>query len=157
MAEIPFTDQHITITGHSGAQIQIRFRDLVEFINEGVYCVNGDGLIVFANEKFGKALNYKAADLTGKSIFDFVHGEENRRISKAKLDLRKKGISDSYDILMRKSNGDPVWLRLSGKPVIDPSGEFMGVIVLTTEIARQRRLEEELIYAKEDLESKVWN
>ena len=155
MAEIPFTDQHITITGHSGAQIQIRFRDLVEFINEGVYCVNGDGLIVFANEKFGKALNYKATDIIGKSIFDFVHGEENRRISKAKLDLRKKGISDSYDILMRKSNGDPVWLRLSGKPVIDPSGEFMGVIVLTTEIARQRRLEEELIYAKEDLESKV--
>ena len=29
----------------------------------------------------------------------------------------------------------------------------MGVIVLSSEIARQRRLEEELIYAKEDLES----
>jgi len=57
--------------------------------------------------------------------------------------------------LLKKKNGEGVWLRLSGKPVIDPSGEFMGVVVLSTEIARQRRLEEELIYAKEDLESKV--
>ena len=155
MAETPFTDQCISITGDSGAQIQIRFRDVVELINEGIYCVNSNGVLVFVNEKFCKSIGYNASEIIGKPIFDMVYGEENVRISKAKLDLRRKGISDSYDILMRKKNGESVWLRLSGKPLIDGSGEFMGVIVLTTEIARQRRLEEELIYAKEDLESKV--
>lgn len=155
MAEIPFTDQYIAITGNSGAEIHIRFRDLVEWINEGIYCINSDGILVFVNDRFCKTLGYQSHEVTGKNVFDLILGEENIRISKAKLELRKRGISDNYDILMKKKNGEGVWLRLSGKPVIDGSGEFMGVIVLTTEIARQRRLEEELIYAKEDLESKV--
>jgi len=133
----------------------VRFRELVEMVNEGIYCINSEGILVFVNERFCKMLGYKASDIIGKSIFDMMHGEENIRITKAKLGLRKKGISDSYDIIMRKSNGESIWMRLNGKPVIDNSGEFMGVVVLTTEIARQRRLEEELIYAKEDLESKV--
>ena len=155
MAEIPFNDQHISIKGSSGAEMQVRFRDLVELINEGIYCVNSTGVLIFANDRFSKALGYNVSEIIGKSFLDLVLGEENVRISKAKLELRKRGISDSYDILMKKKSGEGVWLRLNGKPVIDNSGEFMGVIVLSSEIARQRRLEEELIYAKEDLESKV--
>jgi len=155
MPELSFNDQHISIKGSSGAEIQVRFRDLVELINEGVYCVNSEGELVFANDRFCKSLGYLTSELIGKSFLDLVLGEENVRISKAKLELRKRGISDSYDILMKKKNGEGIWLRLNGKPVIDGKGEFMGVIVLTSEIARQRRLEEELIYAKEDLESKV--
>ena len=155
MAEVPFNDQYISIRGSSGADTKVRFRDLVELINEGVYCVNSEGILVFANDRFCKTLGYQLAEITGRSFLELVLGEENVRISKAKLELRKRGVSDSYDILMKKKNGEGIWVRLNGKPVIDSSGEFMGVIVLATEIARQRRLEEELIYAKEDLESKV--
>jgi PAS domain S-box-containing protein len=56
---------------------------------------------------------------------------------------------------MQKKNGEPISLRMSGKPIIDDKGEFMGAIVISNENGRQRRLEEELIFAKEDLESKV--
>ena len=155
MSELPFNDQYISITGSSGADIHVSFRDLVESINEGIHCVNSEGILVFVNEKFCKITGYPADELVGKNIYHLVLGDETTRILKAKLELRKRGISDSYDILLRKKNGEGVWLRLNGKPLIDKMGEFMGAIVLSTEIARQRRLEEELIYAKEDLESKV--
>src|ERR1019366_8190218 len=155
MAENPFADEYITVTGNSGAGIIIRFRDLVEWTNEGIYCVNSNGTIVYANERFCKNLGYTKNEIIGKPVFNLIHGEENVRLSKTKLELRKKGISDSYDIQMNKKNGEAIWVRMSGKPVIDGKGEFMGAIVISTEISRQRRLEEELVYAKEDLEMKV--
>src|SRR5579871_6945869 len=109
MEAIPFNDQYFSIVGNSGAQIQIRFRDLVELVNEGIYCINNAGLVVFANDRFSKLLGYTNAELIGKSVFEMVHGEENVRVSKAKLDLRKKGITDSYDILCAKKTA-----RVSG-------------------------------------------
>ena len=102
MAEVPFSDQHISIKGSSGAEIKVRFRDVVELINEGIYCVNSEGTLVFANERFCKAMGYQVSEIIGRSFLDLVLGEENVRISKAKLELRKRGISDSYDILMKK-------------------------------------------------------
>ncbi|MDB5281445.1 MAG: sensory transduction histidine kinase, partial [Bacteroidota bacterium] len=155
MAGHPLEEEYITVTGNSGAEIIIRFRDLVEWTNEGIYCVNSNGLIVYANERFCKNLGYTKDEIINKPVFNIIYGEENVMLSKTKLELRKKGISDNYDIQMKKKNGDPIWVRMSGKPIIDTKGEFMGAIVISTEIAKQRRLEEELVYAKEDLEMKV--
>lgn len=155
MFEKPSSEQFITVTGNSGAAINIRFRDLIEWTNEGIYCVNSTGVIVYANDRFYKSLGYSPEEVIGKEVFNFIYGPENVSLSKAKLELRKKGISDSYDIEMKRKNGESVAFRMSGKPIIDKSGEFMGSIVISSENGRQRRLEEELIFAKEDLESKV--
>ena len=151
----PLEQQHITVTGNSGAKITIRFSDLVEWTNEGIYCVNSRGIVVYANERFCKNLGYDTSEVIDKEIFNFIYGDENVKLSKAKLDLRKKGISDTYDIAMKKKDGEAVWMRMSGRPIIDDTGEFMGTIAISSEIGRQRRLEEELITAKDDLETKV--
>jgi len=82
MADIPFTDQYISITGDSGAQIQIRFRDLVELVNEGIYCVNSNGVLVFVNERFCKTLGFQPTEILGRSVFDLVYGDENVKILK---------------------------------------------------------------------------
>jgi PAS domain S-box-containing protein len=150
-----FNDQYVTLTGHSGARIDIRFRDLVEWTSEGIYCVTSGGVLVYVNQRFTKMLGYQAEELTGTDVMGLLYNEENKRLAKAKMELRKRGIADSYDIQMKKKNGEPVWMRISGKAVIDDAGEFMGSIVVSTEVGKQRRLEEELLSAKEELESKV--
>ncbi|HWB63649.1 MAG TPA: PAS domain S-box protein [Chitinophagales bacterium] len=155
MDEKLMKDQYFVLTGNSGAKTNIRFRDVVEWTNEGVYCVDSAGIIVYANQRFCDCLGYKENEITGKEIFGLIYGDDHKKLSKAKMELRKKGISDSYDIQLAKKNGDPIWLRISGKPIIDESGEFMGSVVVSSEIGRQRRLEEELTMAKEELESKV--
>ncbi len=58
---------------------------------------------------------------------------------------------------MKKKNGDPVWIRVNGKPVFDAQGHFVASIAIHIDITRQKALEEELIYAKEDLEEKRIN
>jgi len=145
----------IKITDSKGLSAVIHFQNLVEWINEGVFCVNSDGILVYANKQFCKNLGYAETELIGKPIFDFFYDEKNAALSAAKLELRKKGVSDVYDIRMRKKNGDGVWIRVNGKPVFDTKGEFVGSIAIHTEVSDQKRLEEELIFAKEDLETKV--
>ncbi len=149
------TDQYITISGNSGSEITIRFRDMVEWINEGIYCVDSNGIVVYANERFCKRLGYEVNEVVGSEIFNLIYSEENIRLSKIKLQLRKRGVSDSYDIQMKTKSGEPLWVKMNGKPIMAENGEFMGSVVISTDIHQQRNLEEELVLAKEDLESKV--
>src|SRR5438309_633202 len=112
MAGHPFEDEQITVTGNSGAEIIIRFRDLVEWTNEGIYCVNSTGIVVYANERFCKNLGYTKNEILNEPVFGLIYGEENVMLSKTKLELRKKGISDNYDIQMKKKNGEAIWVRM---------------------------------------------
>ncbi|HLP20405.1 MAG TPA: PAS domain S-box protein, partial [Chitinophagales bacterium] len=155
MDKNPISEQHLQVTGSTGASLNIPFRDLVEAINEGIYCVNADSEVVYANERFCKNLGYTINEVVGKDIFQLLYNEENIKLAKNKLELRKRGVSDSYDIQVKTKNGTPMWVRMSGKPLINDKGEFMGAIVVTANITQQRELEQQLIDAKEDLESKV--
>jgi len=148
-------EQHIKITGPSGTEVDIPFRDLLEAINEGIYCVNAHGEVVYANERFCKNLGYALEEVLGKDIFQLLYNENNIKLARAKLELRKRGVSDSYDIQVKKKSGDPLWVRMNGKPLNSATGEFMGAIVISSVITHQREMERELVEAKEDLESKV--
>lgn len=154
MAGQPFSD-YISISDSSGLSAAIHFRNIVEWINEGIFCVNSEGKILYANDQFCRNLGYSFNEVMNSHIFSYFWDEEQVRISKNKLELRKKGLSDSYDIKMKKKNGDPVWIRVNGKPVFDAQGHFVASIAIHIDITRQKALEEELIYAKEDLEEKV--
>jgi PAS domain S-box-containing protein len=145
----------IQIKDGKGLSATIHFNNLVEWINEGVFCVNSDGLIVYANRQFCKNLRYSETEVIGKSIFDFFYDDKHAALSQAKLELRRKGVSDVYDIMMRRKTGEGFWVRVNGKPVYDAQGQFVGSVAIQTDISGQKQMEEDLIFAKEDLETKV--
>lgn len=154
MAQQPVNDQ-INITDSSGLQTSIQFKNIVEWINEGLFCVNSEGVLLYANTQFCRNLGYQLNEVIGSSLFRYFPDEEQAKLYRQKLELRKKGLSDSFEIKMRKKNGDQVWVRLNGRPVFDTNGKFVASIAIHTDITKQKLLEEELILAKEDLESKV--
>jgi PAS domain S-box-containing protein len=145
----------IKILNAKGLTATIPFRNVVELINEGIFCVNAEGILVYVNRQFCKNLGYSEAEVLGKSIFNFFYDEKQANISREKLELRKKGVSDVYDIKMKKKTGEGIWIRVNGKPVFNEKGEFAGSIAIQIDITAQKALEEELIFAKEDLESKI--
>ncbi len=155
MAKNPFTEQHISILGTEGSETLIGFREMIDWINEGIYCVDGNGIIVYANEQFCNRLGYLTSEIVGADIFERIYNEDNIRLARAKLQLRKRGVSDSYNIQLKTKTGEAIWVRMNGKPIMSDSGEFIGSVVISTDINQQLKLEEELIQAKEDLESKV--
>jgi len=149
------TSDLITITDNTGLIATVHFRQIVDWINEGIFCVNAEGDIIYANEQFCRNLGYAHHEIINTKIFDYFWSEDHIRYAKQKLELRKKGLSDIYESKMRKKNGTPVWLRVNGKPIFNQQGKFVASITLHIDITQQRLLEEELILAKEDLETKV--
>lgn len=145
----------ITISDSNGISTTIHFKNIVEWINEGIFCVNADGKILYANEQYCRNLGYSRTELVGQSITKFFYSEKYVKISLQKLELRKKGLSDVYEIKMRRKNGDAIWVRVNGKPIFDSNGKFVCSVGIHIDITKQKELEEELIHAKEDLEAKV--
>ncbi len=154
MALQPLSD-YISISDASGLSAAIHFRNIVEWINEGIFCVNAEGIIIYANDQFCRNLGYAYHEILNTPIFNYFWDEEQARISAQKLELRKKGLSDSYEIKMKRKNGAAAWIRVNGKPVFDAKGQFVASIAIHIDITEQKKLEEELIEAKEDLEQKV--
>lgn len=131
------------------------YKLLLDVFHEGICIKNEAGIILYANEKYCSQLGYEKSELIGQSNFDLFDDEKQRSISKSKLELRKKGITDTYEIRMRKKDGLPIWLRVSGRPFFDSSKKFVGSIATHTDITKQREVEEELRQSKEELESLV--
>ncbi|MCW5907352.1 MAG: PAS domain S-box protein [Chitinophagales bacterium] len=145
----------IKISHSNGIAATIPFRNIVELINEGIFCVNSDGILEYVNRQFCKNLGYNEAEVLGKPIFDFFYDERHSALSREKLEIRRKGVSDVYDIKMKRKNGEGVWVRVNGKPVFNEKGDFVGSIAIHMDVTEQKKMEEELIFAKEDLETKV--
>ncbi len=147
--------QHIKVSDSSGKEININFRELIESVNEGIYCVNSTGKVIYANARFCKNLGYTVSEVLGKDIFSLLYSAESVQLAKDKLELRKKGVSDTYNIQAKSKSGELIWVRMNGKPLTNTQGEFMGAIVVSTVITQQRELEQQLMDAKEHLEEKV--
>ncbi len=145
----------IKLPGTTGSDTLINFRELMELINEGVYCGNSEGKIVYANARFCKNFGFAKEEVEGISLFELAYDDESRKILMGKMELRKKGVSDTYDIRMKKKNGELIWLRVNGKAIFNSSNHFVGTISIHTEITHEKSLEEEVIVAREDLEVKV--
>ncbi len=148
-------EQYIKISGSNGTGVTLAFRHLVESINEGIYCVNSNAEVVYANESFCKNIGYTVDEVMGKDVFQLLYKEPYTKIGRAKFELRKKGVSDSYDIQVTKKNGEGLWFRMNGKPLTDANGEFVGCVVICSIITQQLEMQQQLVDAKEDLESKV--
>jgi len=131
------------------------YKSLLDVFHEGICIKNEGGIILYANDKYYSQLGYERSELIGSSGFDLYDDEKQRSISKSKFELRKKGILDTYEIRMRKKNGSPIYLRVSGRPFFDEQKKFIGSIATHTDITKQREVEEELRKSKEELESLV--
>lgn len=151
----PVDNSTITIEDKEHHKAIVPYKDLMEMVSEGIFCVNVDGIVLFANEAFCRNLGYTKAEILNNSIYNFFINEEAIKYSKNKMELRKKGVSDSYEIQMRRKDGDLVWVKVSGRPLMNEKNEVVGALAIHSNISKQKELEDQLIRANEDLETKV--
>jgi two-component system, NarL family, sensor histidine kinase UhpB len=123
-----------------------RYRTLVETITEGILQVNNDDVIEFANTRICAMLGYTRDELLGQRRIEMLVSEEDRETVAAKMNLRRQGIADRYEVRLRRKGGEDLWVEISGAPVYGTDGKVSGIIGVYTDItqrkAHERRLEE---------------
>ena len=121
-----------------------KYRILVERMNEGVLQVDNNDIIQFVNSRYCELVGYTAEELIGQCASTLFHNEEGRAIIKQKNLMRKAGISDKYEIPLRKKSGEYITVLISGSPVYDDEGNTIGSIGIHLDITEQKNTREEL-------------
>ncbi|MDR7870453.1 MAG: ATP-binding protein [Tissierellaceae bacterium] len=126
---------------------EAKYRKLFETSNNGFWWTDEYGYVVETNEGTAKMLGYSQEELVGKFWAEFVADEwldEGYRGWNA----RQSGKSSSYEIELKKKNGNYIWAIISGVPLMDEDGEYVGTLVAFKDITEQKKAEEELYKSK---------
>jgi PAS domain S-box-containing protein len=122
---------------------ELRYRSLVETMNDGLLIRDEDGGISYVNERLCRILGYSRDEMIGHPMTDFLD-EVNRSILDEQIIRRRKGADAPYEITWRKKEGQEVYTIMSPKPVFRADGRFKGSFVVVTDITSRKQAEEAL-------------
>ncbi|HKM43632.1 MAG TPA: PAS domain S-box protein [Limnochordia bacterium] len=122
---------------------EAKYRQLFETSNDGFWWMDKDGYVTEANPGTAELLGYPQGELVGQSWAKFVddgwievaHRERAKRIA---------GKSNRYELRLKKKDGSPIWVRVSGSSLADENGEHAGTLVAFANITEQKKAQEEL-------------
>lgn len=128
---------------HAGSLPESVYRKLVEVARDIILVLDGRGSIRFVNEAVTRVLDYKPADVTGRSVEDFYHPED---LQKARDSLRKtlaRGAGEQVEVYrVRRRDGSYRYLEtLANNRIEDP--DIGGVLLIARDVTDRLRAESE--------------
>ncbi|MEI6594743.1 MAG: PAS domain S-box protein [Bacteroidota bacterium] len=136
-----------------------KYRLLINTMNEGLLSVDNNDVIQYANNRMFQITGYRPSELVGKVAYKIFVDEEKTYFIKEKHNLRLEKKSDTYEIQLRKKNGELIWVSISGTPILDSAGNVVGSIGVHSDISERKAAEkhnknitDDLIKRNKDLE-----
>lgn len=123
-----------------------KFRMLVESTSEGLLQVDGEDCVEFVNSRMCEMVGFNEAELLGTDWTNLLLEESGRDFIRQVNERRRQGISDRYEIRLKKKAGEPLWVIVGGAPVINADGKMTGSLGVFTDITERKRAEEQLLH-----------
>ena len=115
-----------------------RYRILVETMGDGLTEVDESQVATYVNETLCQMWGRSRDEIVGQNINRFLD-DENKKISFAQLENRKKGKSDSYEIVWTRKDGSKLHSLMSPTPYFDSNGDFKGSFAIVTDISKHKK------------------
>ncbi len=117
-----------------------RFRRVVETANEGLWIVDADMRITFANRRVAEMFGYELEDLPGRSILDIVPADRREEVRRHWSE-RGTGKTDRFEARHLRKDGSEIWTIISATPMHDANGAFAGTITMFVDISDRKAAE----------------
>ncbi|MBI1209290.1 MAG: EAL domain-containing protein [Azospirillum sp.] len=136
-----------------------RFRDIAVSASDWFWETDAEQRFTYVSERFFEATRVARVRVIGRTRHELVGEPELNRFPEkwrqhfAALDQRLPFRNLEYGIV--SDDGSVLYIRISGQPVFDQTGLFQGYRGAGTDITVQRRAEEALRLAHDDLERRV--
>lgn len=124
-------------------QVEQRFRFLIENMNDGLGVADATGRMTYVNPKLCAMLGYKATEILGRPLLDFVDPPQ-REFMAAQLALRQEGVEAPYEITWLRRDGTKMPSLVSPKAVFASDGSFQGSFGIVTDISARLEVEQAL-------------
>jgi PAS domain S-box-containing protein len=121
-------------------ETQERYRRLVDTALEGIWSLDPSARTTYANRQMAAMLGHEVGAMRGTSLYDFTDAA-TRAEAAARFEHHRRGRAEQYDFRFRRTDGSTLWAIVSGMPVFDDDGDFLGVLALVTDITDRKRAE----------------
>ena len=111
-----------------------RYQVMVEAAEEGIWLLDAQDRGAFANAKLEQMLEVSPGGLIGRPVTDFVHPDDVGLLS-AQVGQRRFGVSSRYECRLVAASGRVVDVRISGHPLFDEAGHYLGTQGMITDIS----------------------
>lgn len=132
-----------------------KYKSILENLELGLLEVDIEGIVIKAYPQFCQLTGYSENEIVGKDANRFLLTPESFELMQEQLKKRAEGKSSVYEVQIIKKNGDPIWVIISGAPYYNDQNELIGTVGIHLDITDRKRMESELIHAKNDAEKLV--
>jgi PAS domain S-box-containing protein len=123
-----------------------RYKKIVETAREGIYIIDSEARISFANKRLSTMLGCHLDEILGRHIFDFMD-EASEALARAKFQRRRMGLSDTFELKLTRKDASSIHCLVSSSPIIE-DGIFQGALAILTNITCLKEIEAALVSAK---------
>ncbi len=120
-----------------------RYRTLLETMKEGVFQVDDQGVIEYANSRLSEITGYTFDELVGETADELLVDEEVRGRLPGQTLLGTGTGSEEYSIPLQTKHGESIWVNLTAAPMPAADGTG-GSVGLVEDISEKRDAEEDL-------------
>lgn len=133
------------ITGRKRTEMALqeseeRYRRIVQTAEEGIWTIDAASLTDYVNPKMAQMMGYKAEEMIGRPIDDFLD-DEGRAMLARLIKRRKGGIAEQFEFKYLRKDGSKLWAFVSTNPIMDAKGVYVGAMALLTDISARREAE----------------
>lgn len=121
-----------------------KFRNIIANMNLGLMEVDNNEIAKYVNQSFLEISGYEESELIGKKPSSLFFTWDDSEFITNKIENRKKGISEIYQVPIKNKRGELRWWAISAAPNYDDKGNQIGSIGIHLDITGQKKLEIEL-------------
>jgi PAS domain S-box-containing protein len=142
----------LDVTERKKAESEAKLLSLVASnTTSGVVINNSAGEIEWVNHAFESITGFKFADVKDKHLGDILQGElTDMSIIQKGRELSKNKKSFEVDLLGYRKDGTPIWVTVINSVIVNKEGEVDKYIEVVIDISSKKKVELELVAAKEE-------
>ena len=119
-----------------------RYRRIVETAGEGIWLLDAERRIVFANPRILEWLGTTEAEMLGRPADAWMDAEDAARCTSALDAAPYDDSSEAVELRLRRRDGSTMWASLSLRPIFDDANRHTGSLGMLTDIDQRRFAEE---------------
>jgi PAS domain S-box-containing protein len=128
---------------HSLRLSEEKYRSIFDNAIEGIWRTTPDGKYLEANPALARMYGYDSPEELMENIKDLrlQHYVNPAARDRFKRLLAKEGVVRDFESLIRKKDGEPVWMSLNARAVKDSDGQILFYEGTTVDISRRKKAE----------------
>ncbi len=132
-----------------------RFRAILRQATAGIVRKDSEGKLIFVNEAFCNMLGYTESELTGKTVWEFMHPDDVAENRRSYDRLMLEGIPFKLERRFIRRDGSVIWIDASVSPIMDAYGKPQSAVAVEVDITARKLAEDALRQLNLQLEDRV--